>query len=387
MRKCKPEFHRGLRAGIPEIDLSFRVAVIGAGWYGCHIGSSLASLGFDVKIFESERRTLHCASGNNQFRLHMGFHYARHHGTRQQSRDGFLRFQERYPDLSHPIERNIYAIPHSDSLMDFPTYKMVMASSGIDFIETKEFSPWLHNISGAVLTNERVLMIKQAREHFEKRLEGILYLDTPVRSVKPFSTYVQVDGERFDYVIDATWGHHSHIPRDIFFEPTMLLYYEVKEDHPAITLVDGPLCSVYPTEDPSIFTLSSVEHTPLGHYTSSAEARERLNSVDGSLVETKRKAMEEQILRYVPHFRENFRFSGVQLSIKTKPVGKDDDRSCAVYRDDRVFSVMSGKIDTIFYATERILSMLEENLSKTPVVRNFAIRNDILVPSTRAIRT
>ncbi|OLP62038.1 FAD-dependent oxidoreductase [Xaviernesmea oryzae] len=358
--------------------MSFKVAVIGAGWYGCHIASSLASLGFDVRIFESERRTLHCASGNNQFRLHMGFHYARHHGTRQQSRDGFLRFIERYPDLSHPIEKNIYAIPVADSLIDFPTYKLIMASSGIDFVETTDFDQWLKNVSGAVLTQERVLMIKQAREHFEKRLKGILHLNATVRSIEAFDSHVRVEGEKYDYVIDATWGHFSGIPRDIYYEPTMLLYYEAQYAHPAITMVDGPLCSVYPTEDPSIFTLSSVEHTPLGTYISSAAAWEKLNSVGSDLVELKRNAMENQITRYVPNFKECFKFRGVQLSIKTKPVGKDDDRSCAVYRDKRTFSVMSGKIDTIFYATERILSLLEENNSSAPLTRNFAIQNDIL---------
>ncbi|OLP52781.1 FAD-dependent oxidoreductase [Rhizobium rhizosphaerae] len=360
--------------------MPFKVAIIGAGWYGCHIGSSLASLGFEVKIFEAERRTLHCASGNNQFRLHMGFHYARHHGTRQQSRDGFLRFLERYPDLSAPIEQNIYAVPNRDSLMDFPTYKMIMASSGIDFIETTQTKPWLDNISGAVLADERVLMIKHAREHFEQRLANILQLNARITSLKRFDTHVEVDGERFDYVIDATWGHFSDIPRDIFFEPTMLLYYEATAPHPAITLVDGPLCSVYPTEDPSIFTLSSVVHTPLGQYASSPEAWAKLHSVDGELVAMKRAAMEEQIRRYVPHFSDAFRYSGVQLAIKTKPAGKEDDRSCAIYRDGRMFSVLSGKIDTIFYATERILSLLEENNSKGPVARSFAIRDDILMP-------
>ena len=77
-----------------------RVAIIGAGWYGCHLGSSLKALGFDVRVFEQHHRPLHEASGNNQFRLHLGFHYPRHHGTRVQSRDGFARFMERYPQVN-----------------------------------------------------------------------------------------------------------------------------------------------------------------------------------------------------------------------------------------------------------------------------------------------
>ncbi|MBK9616669.1 MAG: hypothetical protein IPO35_14620 [Uliginosibacterium sp.] len=37
----------------------------------------LTSFGFDVRLFDANTRPLHEASGNNQFRLHLGFHYPR----------------------------------------------------------------------------------------------------------------------------------------------------------------------------------------------------------------------------------------------------------------------------------------------------------------------
>ena len=121
--------------------LSF--AVVGGGWYGCHIATAFRSLGFDVTIFEQQSRLMHLASGNNQFRLHMGFHYPRHYGTRMQSRDGFSRFIERYPSLSRPIAQNIYAVPRGDSLIDFITYKLIMTSSGIEFTEISDIPEML----------------------------------------------------------------------------------------------------------------------------------------------------------------------------------------------------------------------------------------------------
>ena len=86
---------------------------------------------------------MHEASGNNQFRLHLGFHYPRHYGTRAQSRDGFMRFVERYPQLSREVNENIYAVPREDSLVDFATYRLIMTSSGIDFREVRETSVFL----------------------------------------------------------------------------------------------------------------------------------------------------------------------------------------------------------------------------------------------------
>ena len=362
--------------------MQFKVGIVGGGWYGCHLASSLASLGFEVKLFERHIRLMHEASGNNQFRLHLGFHYARHHGTRLQSRDGFQRFIERYPTLSADVAENIYCVPRQSSLIDFSTYKLIMAASGIDFIEMNAPPDLLRNVEGAMLTRERVLLLDRARQFFEKRLEGSLALDTEVRSLHSDNTGVTINGQRFDYAIDASWGHFRKLPIDVFYEPTMLLYYEAMKMMPAVTLVDGPLCSIYPTEDAQIYTLSSVAHTPLGRYASGGEARARLASVGKDLVLAKRMAMEDQISINVPAFRELFKFVGVQLSIKTKPIGQFDDRSCYVFQDGRVFSIMSGKIDTIFFATERVLSMIEaDHSSATPPARPNALRSNILMPA------
>ena len=360
--------------------MPFKVGIIGAGWYGCHLASSLLSLGFEVTVFERRTRVLDEASGNNQFRLHLGFHYARHHGTRQQSRDGFLRFIERYPDLSAPVHSNIYAVPSNDSLIDFHTYKMIMASSGIDFSECSDTSDWLSDIDGALLTAERVLMISRARHFFSQRLSNVLQLGNEVKSITHDNSDASINGERFDYIIDASWGKFTKGNADVFFEPTLLLYYETNENAPAITLVDGPLSSIYPTEDPNIFTLSNVTHTPLGNFSDPNGAQGALDSVRGSLVIEKRNLMEDQILKNVPRFRDVFRFAGAQLSMKTKLNGRADDRSCYVHQTGRLFSVMSGKIDTVFHATERILSMIEAEHSQPEIYMANSLREDIVMP-------
>lgn len=360
--------------------MQFRVGVIGAGWYGCHIAHSLANLGFDVTLFDRHSRVMHEASGNNQFRLHLGFHYARHHGTRLQSRDGFQRFIERYPTLSAEVTHNIYAVPKQGSLLDFSTYKLIMAASGIDFLEMHEMPGFLQAVEGCLQTRERVICLHRARDFFQSRLAGCLQLDAKAQSVRDMGDYAEIDGRRFDYIIDATWGHLRQLPIDVYFEPTLLLYYESK-DQPALTFVDGPLCSIYPTEDPQIYTLSSVIHTSLGRYATAGEAQARHAEVDLELVREKQMAMEDQISGNFPAFRDVFRFAGIQLAIKTKPVATYDDRSCYVFQSGRIFSVMSGKIDTIFFATERILSMMAaDNSVRSSGGEATSIRQNILMP-------
>ena len=355
--------------------LSF--AVIGGGWYGCHIASSFRALGMTVTVFEQHNRLLHLASGNNQFRLHLGFHYPRHYGTRMQSRDGFSRFVERYPDLSRPVTENIYAVPRGESLIDFLTYKVIMTSSGIEFTETPA-PPFLTNVEGCLHTSERVVMLDKARRYFADRLGPFVVLDHRVESVEQRGDAVYVDGRRFDFLVDATWGHLRRPPIDLYFEPTILLYYEANSPFPAVTMVDGPLGSIYPTEDQSLFTLSTVKYTPLGRFDTGVEAVAALAAVDRDLVAAKVKAMEEQIMAYIPGFRDVFRFVGPQLSIKTKPTGRFDDRSCYVFRDGRVFSVMSGKIDTVFFAAERILSAIEAMPQPSVSEDAVSLRDEIL---------
>lgn len=358
-----------------------KVAIIGAGWYGCHLGSSLKTLGFDVTVFEQHARPLHEASGNNQFRLHLGFHYPRHHGTRVQSRDGFMRFMERYPYLSRDVPENIYAVPRNESLIDFATYRLIMTSTGIEFRETSDTSVPIREIAGLIHTSERVLLIEQSRRYFQQQLGSSLVLKHRVTAIENDVECVRVDGEAFDLLIDASWGQHLGMPMPFYYEPTILLYYETDQPFPAVTFVDGPLCSVYPTEDPSIYTLSSVPHTPLGRFTVGHEARAVRDGTSAETVMAKVAAMEEQVSCYLPTFKENFRFVGPQLAVKTKPVGNFDDRSCSVFRRGRIFHVMSGKIDTIFFAMERILSFIESSQSRGFAPLTSPLRQDIVTRS------
>lgn len=336
-----------------------KFAVIGAGFYGLHLATRLRALGLETKVFEKSDDILTFASGNNQFRLHLGFHYARNFRTRQQSRDGYYRFLERYDKLTEQVPENYYLIPEGQSLIDFPTYKLIMMSSGLDFTETK-VPEEISYPCGSVLTAERVLMIGRAREHFHKQLGDNINLSCKA-IVDLQDERVEVNGETFDYCIDCTWGHLMP-DKDFFFESTILLYYKKKDNaRPTIayTFVDGPLCSLYPTEDPEIYTLSSVPHTPIGQHSTSEEALHIIANMSGHDINLKRLLMEKQIMGYYPSFLVDYEYVDPQLCVKTKPFGQDDDRSCYVKRYGRLIKCLSGKIDNIFYAAAEIISLIE----------------------------
>jgi hypothetical protein len=337
-----------------------KVAVAGGGWYGCHIALTLKNLGAEVRLFEQNSSLFQCASSNNQFRLHRGFHYARNARTRCQSRDGFLFFRQRYPFLLKEVEQNYYLVPESRSILDFETYTLIMRASGIDFDICRESPPGVRNISGAIKTAEAVLRVTLAKEYFESHLADVVCFETKVESVNQQGDSVWVNNEKFDYLIDCTWGCLLPVEEAIFYEPSLLLYYKRRGSQtiPALTFVDGDLCALYPTELTDYYTLSSVIHTPLGQFAQREESEKCIRDVSESLVTERRRLMEEEIRHYYPGFLDQLKYVGPQLSQKTKIVGDSGDRSCYVEQSGRSIVVLSGKIDTIFYAMDQILWLI-----------------------------
>src|SRR5262249_5801894 len=212
----------------------FSVAVAGAGWYGCHIASALKSQGVKGLVFEKNDDLFNEASGNNPYRLHLGLHYARSAATRHQSRDGYHRFVERYPRLSRPVADNIYLVPRFESLIDFETYFSIMLASGIAIDRVPlDTMPFLNAAAfeGAIRCDERVILTSKAREHFRAKLDGVVRLGAPIETFARSTSGVQVNGQSFDLLIDATWGALQPA-KDVFFEPTLLLYYRYRGNVP-----------------------------------------------------------------------------------------------------------------------------------------------------------
>ena len=133
-----------------------KIAIIGAGWFGCHIASEIIKLNkFYIQIFEKNNEIFEEASTNNQNRLHLGFHYPRSKETRTQSKKGFKKFLGIYPFLCSKVKNNIYGIAnHQDSQIDFGTFLQVMRSENLKYKEVNAKQNFgIEGLSGAVLTN------------------------------------------------------------------------------------------------------------------------------------------------------------------------------------------------------------------------------------------
>ena len=146
------------------------VAVVGGGWYGCHIAHVLRQRGFQIKLFERAPKLFQGASGNNQFRLHAGFHYPRSSLTRMQISSGLLEFNQRLPMFVRKLDKCIYAISDRASLLDFGTFTTIFESERIPFEKIHARVWGLSGIEGAVHTPaEQLIYVDTPRKFYEVR--------------------------------------------------------------------------------------------------------------------------------------------------------------------------------------------------------------------------
>ena len=92
-----------------------RIAIIGAGWNGCHLALELTKAGHDITLLEKRPMIFSGCSGIFGIRLHRGPHYPRSKSTRKGCHADFERFCKTYPEIvKHPRD-SIYAYGERDA--------------------------------------------------------------------------------------------------------------------------------------------------------------------------------------------------------------------------------------------------------------------------------
>ena len=338
-----------------------KIKIIGGGWYGCHLASSLLADDHDVTLFEKTGSLFSGASGANQSRTHLGFHYPRCKKTRNESRAGHREFMEKYGELTKEIPCNIYAIASDVSLIDFKTYRDIMAASGNDFLTLAPGDHGLTNIEGAVVTGERLILQIHTKRMFERLLAGhIIYSTYEDMSEYGSSAKEGVD-RTYDLVLNCTYGALP-TPGVARYEPCVLYIYEGRQEY-ACTVMDGPFgVSMYPYFEDGYVSLTSVEHTPIAICDSFQEAQSAVAEAEAytGWLDKNRNAMEDRMAHYLPWFRDNYRYRSHSIAIRSLPGSAADRRTCHCYRDGNVVSVLPGKISGIFKIEREIKEIIDD---------------------------
>lgn len=340
-----------------------RVAILGGGWYGCHLVKMLNDAGYLVKGYERSSSLLTGAASNNQLRLHQGLHYLRSGVTRLQALQGFSEFMAMYPTMSERVDQNLYAVPKLESDLDALTIELILAGSKIPFsrLESENF-PEIRGIEALYQCDERLINVPAAKEYFSEAI-GHLYSFNQTINYERISRMLTA-GE-FDFVVDATYFAISDFtPRSTHEVTFMAEFDSIGENHKGgLTLIDGKLWSIYPTNSHNVFSLSHVKHSIMGQFDSQQEAEFACAEFRSSRAyQPNLEAMREHVLEYLPSLRDDLKSLRLRfLTRKLKPLGNSANREAtAAEVEPGLILVQPGKVDAIFTAGREVMEIIEQ---------------------------
>lgn len=342
------------------MNKKIKIAIIGAGWFGCHIGYQLKKKNFKIKIFEKNKDLFSNASGNNTNRLHLGFHYPRSLKTRSMSSEGYKKFIKQYPNFSVELKENMYAIAKDKTnKINSTTFKNAMKKSKLNFKEYDASKTDLKNITKVFNTNERQIDHYQAKSFFLKKLKNLIFFKSEIKKISRYKNMFKINNEFFDYVINCTWQQSFKLKNlDLTYEHCAISLYRSKyKDHRSYTIMDGPYYTLLKWNK-NLYGLYSVKHSRLSTSKNYQKVKKSYLNLKSKNPLKIRKNLIKGFLKYYPKFENNFKFVKNLHSIRTISKNKKDARICLVKNNKNFINVMSGKIDHIFYAYEEVVKCI-----------------------------
>lgn len=285
-----------------------RIAIIGAGWNGCHLAIELTKAGHDITVLEKLPAILSGCSGTFGIRLHRGPHYPRSKSTREGCHAAFERFCETYPEIIKHHQDSIYAHGERDAegcppKVSADTFKDVC-------FETKECqkvdveAKAVQGVTAAYDVDEPSVAIgTELRRFFEHKLaaEGVeVVLDVEVQKIRrrpgePLTVVYRKNspGNRClrrtgfldaDFIVNAT-GYQSLTPNqttsvdaeaqplgcDVVYQACIAFRYEdtAPGEKPfSFIVMDGWFPCLMPSidGDPAAYATSPQPSPPRRHY-------------------------------------------------------------------------------------------------------------------------
>lgn len=364
-----------------------KIAIIGAGWYGCHLALMLKKEGHDVTIYEKNADIFQQVSGNFGIRLHGGAHYPRSPLTREACLHNFNLFRKHYPELVVDHDYAIYALGELDagkepSNVDAEAFRKVCE----EFPGSQPINPQQWGYEGMVsahrMDEPSLLVGEPLRERFRQYLKDanipVHYNSavTGIDSKEDGRLDVQInnqEGEHFDKVINAT-GYQSLLPDspppcgvEVSYQPCLGLLYEDKkpQEKPfSLIVMDG----LFPCIMPYLHEANGVNSTYLlthGLYTimaskpTVADAEEVLSRINDEFIKTQvQPHCEAEINRFWPEFAERFRFIGWKGTVLAKLKTSSEYRSAVTCEKNNIIHVIPGKVSNIFDAEQETKELL-----------------------------
>lgn len=353
------------------------VAIIGGGFYGCIIALHLKKKFKNVAILEKESDLLLRASGNNQGRIHNGYHYPRSFITALRSHINYSRFTTDFRDVIVDKYLMTYAVAASNSKITSQQFIKLCRQIGSPISIVPPEIRNLFNkklIEDVFLVEEAVFDIMKLRAKIKKKLS--------INKIKVFYktevVFVDAKGEGISLKINSGQKISSTIVINCAYAninpilkrsslPLLSLKYELTEmplvklpsplSKMGITIVDGPFFSIMPSPSKGLHTIHHVRYTPRTTNMSNPQSENSL-----SLKNSKYLYIINDAKRFLPHL-EKAEYKGSVYEIKTVLADTEttDARPILFKKDYGIKNfhiVLGAKIDNIYDILEEINSFI-----------------------------
>ena len=125
--------------------------------------------------------------------------------------------------------------------------------------------------------------------------------------------------------------------------------------------MDGPFYTLYPWDSKNNFGLYYVKESRLFSGKNIELLKKKVSkNIHKNYLRTVKNKIETKYSYFYPEFKKNFKFLKYLCSYRTIIRNKDDSRACQIREKNNFIDILSGKIDHIFYALERVEQCLKK---------------------------
>ena len=354
-----------------------RIAVVGGGLFGVTAAVELAKQNYAVTLYEREPRLLSCATGSNQNRLHLGYHYPRSRDTAIQlkaSRDDFM---EMYSAAVVGDVDHYYAIASQNSRTSAAEFLQFCATMQLPY---EIASPWMLRedavdlcvkVPEALVDPEMLRTVSLAN----LRQSGVAVHLGTAATARILSDY--------DFIILATYANLNELGEQLGIAAKQYLFQVCEKPavrfpttfgKHSVVIIDGPFMCFDPLGNTDLFLLGNVCHA-IHARNIGVRARIPRPLVDvlnqGIITNPPQSNYGLFVHSLKTYFMgaEDAVYCGSLFTVRSVlPYVEDTDERPTVLaqHNGRVFSVWSGKLLTCVSIAKHLASRIHDSLSSKP---------------------
>ena len=367
-----------------------RIAVIGAGIFGCNVALRLAESGHEVVLLERLPYIMKGTSANNTNRVHQGFHYPRGVDTAIECRDNYNKFEMAFSDALIDDCPNIYGIAEKDSKTskeDFLKFCDFMKLT-YSVIDLKNLDIQLNGCNLGVLCQETIIDMDTLRKLLKLKIDKSsnvkVLCNTEVQRIEritnQYNLYYNSNDqfkETFDAVINCSYSNINTLTEQLGYEIqeaqyeyTVIPIIDMDIAPIALTIMDGPFFTLFPHGKTKQFLLYHVDHSVIKREISKMVNPDWLDAEKSPLNKiNKTKHFEKLIKSCLPFMPElvNAKLCGFLESPRmVLPKHEQDDARPSFINDygEGYMTVFSGKIDRSLSIADSVCLKVNEHLKK-----------------------